>query len=63
MTPAEITQTRRMLNVARRNYVHYSMKVRGYHARNEQPPYEFISGAHENDQLMKQYERELSAAA
>ncbi len=33
MTPAEIAQTRRMLRIATRDYVHYSMKARSYEQR------------------------------
>lgn len=62
MTPAEITQTKRMLVVARRNYVHYSMKSHRYNDRNEQPPTELTIGIEDCERTIRRLEADLIAA-
>jgi hypothetical protein len=62
MTPAEIAQTKRLLKIAYRNYVHYSMKVRTAQQAGKQPSAESVAGVADNERYIRQYERELEAA-
>ncbi len=62
MTPAEIAQTKRMLAVARRDYVHYRMKARGYEQRALDVPTGVQMAADDCERTINRFERELTAA-
>ncbi len=62
MTPAEIAQTNRMLTVARRDYVHYSMKARGYEQRQLDIPPGISMAINDSERTIKRLEDELIAA-
>ena len=62
MKHAELIQTQRMLIVARRDYVHFAMKMRYYEQRNEQPPTYLQIGIHDCERLITRLENDLIAA-
>jgi hypothetical protein len=62
MTPAEIAQTNRMLITARRNYVHYCTKARGYEQRGLDVPSNIRMSLTDEDRTIKRLEDELIAA-
>ncbi len=62
MTPAEIAQTKRLLQAAQRTCVNYMMHIRAKERRNEQPSSESITGLAETEQLITRLENDLIAA-
>ena len=62
MTPAEIAQTKRMLTVARREYVHYCTKAQGYIHKQQDPPVGIRMAIEDSQRTIERFEHELIAA-